>query len=158
MDKFLRVETCKNDLWDLSTSFYSTTAWAKFGFQVWGADTKRYIHQLKIGRTSMISGRLLTSVPPNFDVLCTFSDVKWAAQIHQNGPETARIVWDGKLRRKKLSIYTTYWVFSYVVFHFRRCTHACVLLTSTTFPGRSVRSAITRKRRLILATEWVSRV
>ena len=138
----------KNDSWDLSTSFYSTAAWAKFGFQVCGADAKHYIHQLKIERTSMISGRLLTSVSPNFDVLSTFSDVKWAAQIHQNGPETAHIIWDAKLCRNKLSLYDIL-SFSYVVFYFRQCTHARVLLTSTTFPGRSVQSAITSKRRCL---------
>jgi len=33
------------------------------------ADTKYYVRHLKIGRTSMISGRLLTSVSQNFDIL-----------------------------------------------------------------------------------------
>jgi len=41
------------------------------------ADTKRYVHHLKIGRTSMISGRLLTSVSKNLDVLSTFCGRKY---------------------------------------------------------------------------------
>jgi len=36
------------------------------------ADTKHYVCHLKIGRTSMICGRLLTSVSQNFDVSSTF--------------------------------------------------------------------------------------
>jgi len=66
MDTLLHVDTCKNDSWDLSASFYSTA-----GFSM-DADTKRYVRHLKIGRTSMISGRLLTSVSQNFDVLSIF--------------------------------------------------------------------------------------
>jgi len=41
-------------------------------FFLMDADTKRYVRHLKIGRTSMISGRLLTSVSQNFDVLSIF--------------------------------------------------------------------------------------
>jgi len=42
------------------------------------ADTKRYVRHLKTGRTSIISGRLLTAVSQNFDVLSTFCGLKYA--------------------------------------------------------------------------------
>ena len=41
------------------------------------ADTKRYVRHLKIGRTSMISGCLLTSVSQNFNILRTFCGRKY---------------------------------------------------------------------------------
>jgi len=41
------------------------------------ADMKRYVRHLKIGRTSMISGRLVTSMSQNFDVLSTFCGRKY---------------------------------------------------------------------------------
>jgi len=41
------------------------------------ADTKRYVRHLKIGRTSIISGRLLMPVSQNFDVLSTFCGRKY---------------------------------------------------------------------------------
>ena len=85
IDTFLHVDARKNDSWDLRASFYSTAAWAKCGFQVWGADTKRYIRQLKIGRSSMICGPLLTSVFQNFDVLSTFCGRKYIRlDVHPN--------------------------------------------------------------------------
>jgi len=51
------------------------------------ADMKRYVRRLKIGRTSMISGRLLTSMSQNFDVLSTFCGHKYVRLdvIQNNG-------------------------------------------------------------------------
>jgi len=53
----------------------SVTIFAPFSIL---ADMKRYVRHLKIGRTSMISGRLVTSMSQNFDVLSTFCGRKYA--------------------------------------------------------------------------------
>jgi len=70
IDTFLHVDTCKNDSWDLSESSCSTAGFSIMDAEI--ADTKRYVRHLRIGRTSMIYGRLLTSVSQNFDVLNIF--------------------------------------------------------------------------------------
>jgi len=58
------------------------------------ADTKRYVRHLKIGCTSLISGRLFTSVSQNFDVLSTFCGRKYVRlDVIQNtccGPEVGQ--------------------------------------------------------------------